>query len=130
LEDASNRPVIFVAFGVGFAPIKSLVQHCMSLDLAEGLDLHWLADHTGLYQTNLCRSWADALDNFRYFPHALDNSVEQAVTEIAKFYPDLHRHDVYAAGTQEQLQIARRIFLAQGLPEQQWRSGQVESEIM
>ncbi|MCW8956254.1 MAG: TauD/TfdA family dioxygenase, partial [Gammaproteobacteria bacterium] len=48
LDDESARPVIFLAFGAGFAPIKSLVQHCMSLDQTEVMDLHWLADETGL----------------------------------------------------------------------------------
>jgi CDP-4-dehydro-6-deoxyglucose reductase, E3 len=123
LEDASKRPVIFVAFGVGFAPIKSLIQHSMSLDLAETMDLHWLADQAGHYQNNLCRSWADALDNFSYFPHLPGSSVEASVAGIVAAYPDLHRFDVYAAGAAEQLQIARSMFLEQGLPEQQWRAG-------
>jgi CDP-4-dehydro-6-deoxyglucose reductase len=123
LEDASTRPVIFVAFGVGFAPIKSLIQHSMSLDQAEAMDLHWLADQAGHYQNNLCRSWADALDNFSYFPHLLGSGVEASVAGIVAAYPDLQRFDVYAAGTKEQLQIARRLFVARGLPEQQWRAG-------
>ena len=126
LEDASTRPVIFVAFGVGFAPIKSLIQHSMSLDLAEAMDLHWLADQSGHYQNNLCRSWADALDNFSYFPHLHGSGVEASVAGIVAAYPDLHRFDVYAAGTTEQLQIARRLFLEHGLPEQQWRAGATE----
>jgi len=123
LEDASTRPVIFVAFGVGFAPIKSLIQHSMSLDLAEAMDLHWLADQAGHYQNNLCRSWADALDNFSYFPHLHGSGVEASVAGIVAAYPDLQRFDVYAAGTTEQLQIAKRMFVEQGLPEQQWRAG-------
>jgi len=123
LEDASTRPIIFVAFGVGFAPIKSLIQHSMSLDLAEAMDLHWLADQAGHYQTNLCRSWADALDNFRYIPHPLASEAAECVASIVAGYPDLHRFDVYAAGTDEQLRIARHIFLEKGLPEQQWHSG-------
>jgi len=126
LADNSTRPVIFVAFGVGFAPIKSLVQHTMSLDLAESMDLHWLADHSGHYQNNLCRSWADALDNFRYFPHPLASSVEKSLADIVSAYPDLERFDVYAAGTPGQLQIAKRTFVDHGLPEQQWRSGEIE----
>ena len=123
LEDASTRPIIFVAFGVGFSPIKSLIQHSMSLDLAEAMDLHWLADQAGHYQTNLCRSWADALDNFRYIPHTLASEVAECVANIVAGYPDLHRFDVYAAGTDEQLRIASHIFLERGLPEQQWHSG-------
>jgi len=122
LEDASARPLIFVAFGVGFAPIKSLIQHAMSLDLAESIDLHWLADDAGHYQNNLCRSWADALDNFNYIPHEQTSDVETALATIVRDYPNLHRFDVYASGTPEQLQSAKRLFLKQGLPEQHWRA--------
>jgi len=120
LDDASTRPIIFLAFGVGFAPIKSLIQHAMSLDLAESLDLHWLADGAGHYQSNLCRAWADALDNFSFNPHPPATDVEATLTSIVSDYPDLHRFDVYAAGTAPQLEIARDLFLEQGLPVQRW----------
>jgi len=122
LEDASPRPIIFVAFGVGFAPVKSLIQHAMSLDLAESIDLHWLADEAGHYQNNLCRAWADALDNFSYFAHAQSDDVQTTLVRIVTDYPDLHRFDVYASGTTEQLHSAKRLFLKHGLPEQCWRA--------
>ena len=121
LEDDSTRPLIFVAFGVGFAPVKSLVQHAMSLDLAESIDLHWLADEAGHYQNNLCRAWADALDNFTYIPHAQTSDAETALAGIVRDYPDLQRFDVYAVGNAAQLKIARDLFLKQGLQEQYWR---------
>ncbi len=70
LDEDSPRPVIFLAFGAGFAPIKSLIQHAMSLEFVESMDLHWLANGAGHYQDNLCRTWTDALDNFNYVPHA------------------------------------------------------------
>jgi len=120
LEESSTRPVIFLAFGVGFAPIKSLIQHAMSLDLAETMDLHWLADGSGHYQNNLCRAWADALDNFNYTPHDRSDDLETMLAGIATDYPDLHRFDVYASGTASQLQIAKELFLKHGLPEQHW----------
>ena len=122
LEDASTRPLIFLAFGAGFAPIKSLIQHAMSLDLAESMDLHWLADGAGHYQNNLCRAWADALDNFTYIPHAPSEGVETTLASIVADYPDLHRFDVYASGTASQLQAAKELFLIHGLPEQRWRA--------
>ncbi len=127
LEDASTRPIIFVAFGVGFAPVKSLIQHAMSLDLAESIDLHWLADEAGYYQNNLCRAWADALDNFTYITHASTTEVETTLANIVNDYPDLHRFDVYAAGTAAQLQLAKRVFLKHGLPAQQWRAGATDA---
>ena len=121
LEDASDRPLVFVAFGVGFAPIKSLIQHAMSLDLAESIDLHWLGDDAGHYQNNLCRSWADALDNFSYIPHLQTIDTATTLANIVRDYPDLHRFDVYAVGTEAQLQIARDLFLKHGLQQQRWR---------
>ena len=123
LDDNSERPVLFLAFGAGFAPIRSLIQHAMSLDLAESMDLHWLAGDTGQYQNNQCRAWADALDNFTYIPHENGKDAEGTLAGIASGYPDLHRFDVYAAGTSAQLQIAKPLFLQCGLPEKQWHAG-------
>jgi CDP-4-dehydro-6-deoxyglucose reductase, E3 len=120
LEESSARPVIFLAFGAGFAPIKSLIQHAMSLDLAEAMDLHWLDDGTGHYQNNLCRAWADALDNFTYVPHSHADDVEAILAGIVADYPDLHRFDIYASGSASQLKVAKGLFLKHGLPELRW----------
>ena len=120
LDEDSPRPVIFLAFGSGFAPVKSLIQHAMSLDLAESMELHWLADEAGLYQDNLCRAWGDALDNFTYAPHAYGEDSAAIVAAIVADHPDLHRFDVYAAGQRSQLDAARAIFLAHGLHEARW----------
>ena len=126
LDEDSPRPVIFLAFGAGFAPIKSLIQHAMSLELAESMDLHWLADAAGHYQGNLCRTWADALDNFNYVPHAQCDDLDPVLEAIVLDYPDLHRFDVYAAGTAAQLDQARAHFVRHGLPEERWFAGAIE----
>jgi len=120
LDEDSPRPVIFLAFGAGFAPIKSLIQHAMSLELAESMDLHWLADEAGHYQDNLCRAWADALDNFSYVPHAPSADLNATLKSIAVDYPDLHRFDVYAAGTAAQLERAREHFVREGMHGSRW----------
>ncbi|WP_040723028.1 2Fe-2S iron-sulfur cluster-binding protein [Thiobacillus thioparus] len=127
LDEDSPRPVIFLAFGAGFAPIKSLIQHAMSLELAESMDLHWLADEAGHYQDNLCRAWTDALDNFNYLPHAPTDDLEAVLQRIVTDYPDLHRFDVYAAGTATQLEQAHRHFVAEGLHEARWFSGVLDT---
>ena len=126
LDEDSPRPVIFLAFGAGFAPIKSLIQHAMSLELAESMDLHWLADAAGHYQDNLCRTWTDALDNFNYVPHAQGGDPDAVLADIVLDYPDLHRFDVYAAGTAAQLDPARAHFVRHGLPEERWFAGAID----
>lgn len=120
LDEDSPRPVIFLAFGAGFAPIKSLIQHAMSLELAESMDLHWLADAVGLYQDNLCRAWADALDNFNYVPHAPTEDLDALLKSIVLDYPDMHRFDVYAAGAPAQIERARVYFTGAGLHAARW----------
>jgi len=120
LDEDSPRPVIFLAFGAGFAPIKSLIQHAMSLELAESMDLHWLADAAGHYQDNLCRAWADALDNFNYVPHAPTEDLDTLLRTIVQDYPDLQRFDVYAAGTAEQIERAHALFVREGVHSARW----------
>ncbi|MGE5319285.1 MAG: 2Fe-2S iron-sulfur cluster-binding protein [Hyphomicrobiaceae bacterium] len=127
LDEDSPRPAIFLAFGAGFAPIKSLVQHAMSLELVESMDLHWLDYEAGHYQDNLCRAWADALDNFNYVPHAQSDDLDGVLEAIVTDYPDLHRFDVYAAGTQAQIEQAREHFVRHGLPEVRWFAGATDA---
>ena len=125
LDEDSPRPVIFVAFGAGFSPIKSLIQHAMSLDLTESMDLHWLADDTGLFQDNLCRAWTDALDNFNYLPHLPTDDLDALLKSIVVDYPDMHRFDVYAVGTAVQLERAYEHFVREGLHGARWFSSEM-----
>ena len=120
LDEDSPRPVIFLAFGAGFAPIKSLIQHAMSLDITESMDLRWLADDAGHYQDNLCRAWADALDNFNYLPHPPTADLDGVLKRIVADYPDMHRFDAYAVGTAAQLEQAYEHFVREGLHGARW----------
>ena len=59
------RPLVFAACDTGFAPVKSLIEHAMSLDAAPSMSLFWLATRPdGHFMGNLCRAWTEALDGF------------------------------------------------------------------
>lgn len=63
----STNPVLFLAWEQGFAPIKSMLEHAISIDTIESFYLEWFSvSTTGHYLEKLCRSWSDALDNFNY----------------------------------------------------------------
>ncbi len=99
LNEESPRPLILLAYGTGFAPIKSLIEHAMARDTAESMHLYWLAAKDGHYLNNLCRAWADALDNFHYSPITTGVAgIAPALKQIAREHPDLAAFDVYAAG--------------------------------
>jgi ferredoxin-NADP reductase len=61
------RPLVFAACDTGFAPVKSLIEHALSLDSAPSLSLFWLATRPdGHFLANQCRAWSEALDLFEY----------------------------------------------------------------
>ncbi|MDI1270903.1 MAG: 2Fe-2S iron-sulfur cluster-binding protein [Polaromonas sp.] len=62
-----HRPLVFAACDGGFAPIKSLIEHALSLDAAPSLSLFWLATGSdGHFFSNQCRAWSEALDQFEF----------------------------------------------------------------
>lgn len=61
----SPRPLVFAACDIGFAPVKSLIEHALALDAAPSIALFWLATRAdGHFMANQCRAWSEALDNF------------------------------------------------------------------
>jgi len=128
LDEASARPLVFVAFDTGFAPVKSLIEHAMALDTAETLQLVWgTSGERGHYLDNLCRAWSDALDNFRYdplvaAPHAPDEARAHAVLQpVLQAHPRLEDVDVYVAGPASCVQALEAQLIALGLPHAQLR---------
>lgn len=62
-----NRPLVFAACDGGFGPLKSLIEHALSLDASPSLSLFWLATRSdGHFYSNQCRAWSEALDQFEY----------------------------------------------------------------
>ena len=62
-----SLPLVFAACDTGFAPIKSLIEHALSLDASPSITLYWLATRPdGHFMANQCRAWSEALDPFEY----------------------------------------------------------------
>ena len=67
LDDASARALLFLAWDTGFAPVESLIEHAINLELDAPIRLVRVVRGQGVpYRHNYCRAWADALDDFRY----------------------------------------------------------------
>jgi CDP-4-dehydro-6-deoxyglucose reductase, E3 len=63
--DEGTQPLVFAACDTGFAPVKSLIEHAMSLEAAPSISLFWLATRPGgHFLANQCRAWSDSLDHF------------------------------------------------------------------
>ncbi|MEZ5726988.1 MAG: FAD-binding oxidoreductase [Burkholderiaceae bacterium] len=69
LDADSERSPVFLACDTGFAPIRGLIEHAISIDDSQSMSLYWLGTRTdGHYLDNQCRAWAAALDEFNYVP--------------------------------------------------------------
>lgn len=136
LDEDAGRPTLFLAYETGFAPIKSLIEHAISMELARPLRLYWVgrnaADH---YLANYCRSWRDALDDFQFVALSAE-AMADAGTEVANGHDatraqrdmlnaaeavvrdlsQLEDWDVYASGPEFMLDRAKRVLLKHGLP--------------
>lgn len=126
LDQDSPRAVLFLACATGFAPIQGMIEHALALDNAPGLTLYWLAARTAdHYLDNLCRSWADALDNFHYMPVSVPARPEawaDALQHIAAEYAALQDFDVYAAGPATFVASVEEVLAARVFPRAQLRS--------
>ena len=122
LDDVSQRPLVLLAQGAGFGQIKSILQHALSLDHAPSIALFRHASEEGLYQENLLKSYAGALENFRYTAFDATADRQSLLTAVGEAVPILSGHDVYAAGDAEFIAATRRHCLAAGLPESQFKA--------
>lgn len=144
LDENSKRPIIFVAYETGFAPIKSIIEHAIALELQQPLHLYWMAHRPGNhYLNNLCRSWLDALDNFSYTALTGDNlsgaSSWEASTDplvglndmaatgaaIVADHPNLTGFDVYLTAPESSTDGIVGLLQRHGLPE-----GQLHLDVM
>ncbi|MDI3515252.1 MAG: CDP-4-dehydro-6-deoxyglucose reductase [Rhodocyclaceae bacterium] len=123
LREESTRPIVMVAGGTGFAPIKGIVEHAIHVGLTRPITLYWGArTRAGLYMDALARAWEAALPGFRYVPVLSDEVwdgrqglVHQAVLDD---FADLSGHEVYACGAPVMVDVARSSFCAsRGLSE-------------
>ena len=128
LQEKSTRPLYFIAFDAGFAPVKSLIEHAMSLEAAEAIHLYWFGSHEGShYLPNVGRAWADALDNFFYTQKVAgfdlanpagtrEESLKALLQEMLNAHPDMTASDIYIAGPDSANRISEKFFLDLGLP--------------
>ena len=126
LREGSTRPIVFVAGGTGFAPVKSMIEHAFQARSTREMVLYWGARSLrDLYMADLPRRWRNEHAHFAFVPvlseplaedrwQGRTGLVHQAVLED---YPDLSGVQVYACGAPPMVDVARRTFVERGLPE-------------
>jgi len=130
LREDSDKPMIFVAGGTGFAPIKAQIEHMLHHGTDRQMVLYWGARSLrDLYMPDLPIQWQQANPNFTYIPVLSDPLPEDAWQGRTGFvhqavlddFASLSGYQVYACGAPGMTDIAKETFVGdRGLPEDEF----------
>ena len=116
LREDSAKPIVMVASGTGFAPIKAICEHAFEKKVTRPMTLYWgCRVRRDLYMLETASAWKHP--NLTFVPVLSDEKwdgrtgfVHRAVMED---FPDMSGVQVYACGAPVVIESARRDFSAQ-----------------
>ncbi|MFS2058861.1 CDP-6-deoxy-delta-3,4-glucoseen reductase [Kosakonia cowanii] len=118
---SNDRPVIFIAGGTGFAPVKAMVESLLKQGSERKIFIYWgmqLGEH---FYSSLPQEWAAHYPNIEFVPVVSggDNGwqgrkgfVHDAVVSD---FENLENFDVYACGSPAMIDACKRDLTARGL---------------
>jgi CDP-4-dehydro-6-deoxyglucose reductase, E3 len=129
LREESDRPIIFMAGGTGFAPVKAILEHAFMKRLNRQMILYWGVRTPGdLYMPGLPSEWAADYSHFTFIP--VVSEVPEGASwsgrtglvheAIAADFSDMSGYCVYACGGPAMIDAAKPAFFARGLPEEEF----------
>lgn len=138
LREDSDKPIVLLASGTGFAPIKAILQHMQHQGITRPVALYWGGRRPAdLYQSAWLEAQCAAMPNLRYVPVVSNAQPEDQWTGRTGFVhqavlqdtPDLSGHQVYACGAPVVVASAQRDYIAAGLPEEEFFADAFTSEL-
>ena len=138
LREDSDKPLVLLASGTGFAPIKALIEHMQHKGITRPATLYWGGRRPAdLYLNDWVAEQVAQMPNLRYVPvisDALPEDGWQGRTgfvhrAVLQDFPDLSGHQVYACGAPIVVDSARADYTARGhLPEEEFFADSFTSE--
>jgi CDP-4-dehydro-6-deoxyglucose reductase, E3 len=121
LRTDNDNPVILMATGTGFAPIKAMVDHACATGVANHrrFHLYWGGrTEQDLYMADMARGWAEELPDFMFVPVLSQPPAGAPAPSHARYvqdrviedHPDLSGFDVYACGSPAMIRESRQRF--------------------
>ena len=138
LREDSDKPMIMVASGTGFAPIKAVIEHSIHRQIKRPITLYWGGRRPrDIYMMALCQGWAAAHPHISFIPVVSDALPEDGWSGRTGFvhravmedFSDMSAHQVYACGAPVVVDSARKEFVAQcKLPEDEFYADSFTTE--
>ncbi len=122
-HDSTDRPMIFMGGGTGFAPLKSMIEDLLAHQNDRPLHLFWgVRNRAELYSYEQARQWAEQNDHIQ-FSTALSEPGDDDQTDsfhgfvhqaVLAQYEDLSGFDIYMSGPPAMIDSGRAAFLENG----------------
>ncbi|HEY0857070.1 MAG TPA: CDP-6-deoxy-delta-3,4-glucoseen reductase [Albitalea sp.] len=138
LREDSDKPMILLASGTGFAPIKAIIEHMQFKGIARPAVLYWgCRSKADLYLNGWAEQAAAGMPHLRYVPVLSEPKPEDDWSgrtglvhqAVMSDFPDLSGHQVYACGAPIMVESAQRDFVEQcGLPKDDFLADAFTSE--
>lgn len=129
LREDSDKPIIFMAGGTGFAPIKAVIEHALYTHIDREMVLYWgCRSLQDIYMPALPAQWQLEHPNFTFIPVLSDPKAEdnwQGRTgfvhqAIMDDFDSLAGYQIYACGAPIMIELGQKAFVAKGLPEDEF----------
>jgi CDP-4-dehydro-6-deoxyglucose reductase len=123
LREDSSKPIVFLASGTGFAPIKAIIERMAAHPAGRRAVLYWGGRRPqDLYMHEKALQWSRSIADFSYVPVVSEASEQDQWSGRTGFVhravlddiPDLSGYQVYACGAPIVVDSARRDFTQQG----------------
>ena len=135
LREDSDRPIILMGGGTGFAPLKGMLEHMFYIHSERPVHLFCgVRSRRDLYMDEMVREWVKLHPNLKYtavLSEPMEEDNWQGETglvheSVVKHYPDLSGFDVYLSGPPPMVKAGMDLFYEKGLPESQIYSDSFE----
>ncbi len=121
---SSCNPVIFVAGGTGFAPMKALLDELLRQEASQPIEFYWGARTPDeLYANQIMLDLSAKHENLNYIPvisddtHDWEGKAGFVHQQVLKDHPEMNKFLVYLCGPWDMVQTAKQDFFAAGLAE-------------
>ena len=117
----SEAPIIFIASGTGFAPVKAMIENLLANKSKRTIYIYWGMSHSTSLYTNIAMSWEKEFNNVHYIPvvssndHTWNGRVGLVHKAVINDFVNLRLYHVYACGSNKMIYAAKEAFIAQGL---------------
>ncbi len=129
LREDSSKPMVLLASGTGFAPIKAMIEHMQFKRITRPAVLYWGGRRPAdLYMNDWVMARVAEMPNLRYIPVISDALLDDAWAGRTGFVhkavlqdlPDLSAYQVYACGAPIVVDSAQADYIAAGLPAEEF----------